>query len=686
MDAPTMYPHLLAPLEVRGITLPNRVVMGAMHTRLEALESGPERVAAFYARRARGGVGLILTGGHSPVPEGDVDLTGQVLNDDADLAPHRLLTAAVHSAGGRILLQLLHAGRYAPHARCVAPSAIRARISRHEPRELTTAEAWETVAAYARAAALARQAGYDGVEVMGSEGYLISQFTASATNRREDEFGGGGEERNRFPIEVVRAVREALGEDGLLVYRISVIDLVEGGMDRAQTTALARGVVEAGADILNSGIGWHESAIPTIAGAVPRAAWREAVAAVARVVDVPVIASNRINHPQVAEELLEEGVCSLVSLARPLLADPDFVAKAAAGRADLITPCIACNQACLDHVFDGKPATCLVNPRAGRELDFPGDEPGGRVFGAAAGTGGAQRIAVVGGGPAGIAFALEAAARGHRVTLLEAQEHLGGQVDYARRIPAKSEFDGLLDHWRARLAKEGVQVRLATRATAAELAQGEWDHVAVATGVEPRVPEIPGADHPSVVDYATLLSGQVEAGQRVAILGAGGVGFDVAEYLVGERAESVEAAAFRQLWGVDASLSAPGGLTAPQPPAPPREVHMFQRTPGPLGTRLGRTTGWILKTRLGAAGVTMTGGVTYERIDDAGLHYRVDGTTRVLPVDTVVLATGQESAGGLAGELRDLGVPCSVVGGADVAGELDAVRAIRQATEVAATI
>ncbi|MDO5495144.1 MAG: NADPH-dependent 2,4-dienoyl-CoA reductase [bacterium] len=685
-----MYERLLAPLTVRGFTLPNRVVMGAMHTRLETLDRGPERLAAFYTRRVRGGVGLILTGGHSPTPEGAVDETALVLDDDADLAPHAHLTAAVHEAGGRILLQLLHAGRYAPHPGCVAPSPLRARISRHEPRELTTQEVWNLVAAYGRAARLAREAGYAGVEVMGSEGYLISQFTAPATNHREDEFGGSAERRNRFPLEVVRAVREGLG-DGLLVYRISAIDLVEGGMDREQTTALARGVEAAGADILNTGIGWHESAIPTIAGSVPRAAWGDAVREISHVVTAPVIASNRINHPDVAEDLLAEGTCQLVSLARPLLADPDFVAKAAAGTPELITPCIACNQACLDHVFDGLPATCMVNPRAGRELDFPGHAPAGRhthdhrAQHRPAPTG--RTVAVVGAGPAGIAFALEAADCGHTVTLFEAENHLGGQMDYARRIPTKPEFDALLDHWRARLAAAGVTVTTGHRVTAEELAAGTWDTIALATGVTPRCPEIEGAGHRSVVDYAHLLSGEATAGRRVAILGAGGVGFDVAEYLVGERESATDPATFRATWGVDESLTRPGGLTRPAPPSgEPREVHLFQRTPGPLGTRLGRTTGWILKSRLRAAGVTFHGGVTYLRIDDDGLHFQQDGATRVLAVDTVVLATGQESENRLAEDLRRLGRDPIMVGGADVAAELDAVRAIRQATEAAARL
>jgi len=669
MTDTSRHPHLLAPLRVAGVTLPNRMVMGAMHTRLETLDRPTERLAAFYAERARGEIGLILTGGHSPVPEGVMDEGGLVLNRPEQLAEHRHITEAVRAAGSHIVLQILHAGRYAKVPDCVAPSALKARINRFTPRALSTDEVWDTIAAFARSAELAEQAGYAGVEIMGSEGYLINEFTSALTNQRQDAFGGDAERRLRLPVEVLKAARARVGPGFMLIYRISAIDLMDGGMTGAEVATLARAAEAAGADVINTGIGWHEAGVPTIAAAVPRAAWVAAVRNVKQAVRIPVMASNRINLPDVAESLLASGAADLVSMARPLLADADFARKTRQGRADEINPCIACNQACLDHIFTERVASCLVNPRAGRELDWarsPAAAP--------------RRVAVVGGGPAGMAFALNAAERGHAVTLYEAEAELGGQLNMARQVPGKSEFNEMLRYFRGALARAGVRLRLGTRASAEQLAREGFEHVVLATGVRPRRPDIAGLDHPTVLSYVDVLARGAPVGERVAILGAGGIGFDVAEFLLGDPAESTEAAVFMDRWGVDAGLRSPGGLKAPAWQAPRRQVHMFQRKAESLGRQLGKSTGWILKARLREAGVRMTGGVHYEAIDDAGLHYRVDGQARVLPVDTVVLCTGQEPLRELQAELAAHGIGAELIGGADVAGELDAKRAIEQAT------
>jgi 2,4-dienoyl-CoA reductase (NADPH2) len=682
----TACPHLLAPLRVGPLTLPNRTVMGAMHTRLETLDRPLERLAAFYAARAVGGTGLILTGGFAPCPEGAMEPDAPVFDRPEQLAEHRPIVEAVHRAGGRILLQILHAGRYARLPGCVAPSEGRARINRFAPRALSSDEVAQTVAAFGRTAALAREAGYDGVEVMGSEGYLLNEFTCAATNRREDAYGGGFEARLRFPLEVIAAVRASLGSDRVLAYRLSALDLVPGGMTGQETAEFARRVQAAGADLINTGIGWHEAAVPTIAAAVPRAAWLAAVRNVKRAVSIPVMASNRINTPEVAEALLAEGDADLVSLARPLLADPAFVRKAAAGRSAEIAPCIACNQACLDHIFTGRTATCLVNPVAGRELDLadrlaaPADPP--------------RRIAVVGGGAAGLAFATAAAARGHRITLFEAGERLGGQLLLAQRVPGKAEFTGLLSHWEALLARQRVEVRLNHRVETSELGAEHFDEVVLASGVRPRRPDLPGVDHPRVLSYADVLSGAVTPGERVAILGAGGIGFDVAAFLTGDSEEALDAPTFWRRWGIDASLAQPGGLLAEgagaAAPAPRRQVTLLQRSPGTLGRTLGRTTGWILKAQLERAGVAMIGGAQYERIEDAGtglrLHLRVDDQPHVLSVDHIVLCTGQESQHELLAALTAAGHETHRIGGAASADGLDAQRAIEQATRLAAAL
>jgi 2,4-dienoyl-CoA reductase (NADPH2) len=588
------------------------------------------------------------------------------------LDEHRAITSAVHAAGGKIAMQIVHSGRYAKHDLCVGPSAARARINPIAPRVLRTEEVWQTVADFAHTATLAREGGHDGVEIMGSEGYLINEFTAPFTNDRKDEFGGSFDNRVRFALEVIRAIRRAVGRDFIIVYRISAVDLVDGGMDHKEVAQLARLVQEAGANIINTGIGWHESGVPTIAAPVPRATWAYAIANVKQAVDIPVIGSNRINTPEGAEDLLATRVCDLVSMARPMLADPDFAKKVRLGVPEQINTCIACNQACLDRIFTEQTATCLVNPRAGREIEFS-DAPAAKPL----------RVAVVGGGPAGMAFAVNAAERGHRVSLFEAAPELGGQLNLARVVPGKNEFNEMLRYFRTRLQALQVDVRLKTSPSAAQLAD-DFDQIVVATGVRPRIPELQGVDHPKVVSYVDILSGRKQAGERVAVIGAGGIGFDVSEFLVGDHEESLSPQRFLQAWGVDPAMSTPGGLAPPAPAErPPRQVTMVQRKDEPLGRRLGKSTGWILKAKLKKAQVQMIQGATYTAVDDAGLHYLVNGQPKLLAVDTVVLCAGQESERGLFDELKARNAPVTVIGGADVAAELDALRAIEQATRLA---
>ncbi|GAB4477020.1 MAG: NADPH-dependent 2,4-dienoyl-CoA reductase [Burkholderiaceae bacterium] len=673
----TVHPRLLSPLDLGFLTLRNRIVMGAMHTRLETLDRPVERLEAFYAARARGETGLILTGGFAPNAEGLIEPGAPLLDREGGLDEHCAICDAVHREGGRIALQILHAGRYARVPECVAPSPIKARINRYTPRALSTAEVWRTIEDFARTAALARAAGYDGVEIMGSEGYLINEFTAPATNQRTDDFGGSFDNRARFPVEIVKAVRKACGDDFLLIYRISSIDLVEGGLPAEQIAELARRVEQAGANLLNTGIGWHESPVPTIAASVPRAAWTFAIRRVKQAVSIPVIASNRINDPDVAEALLARGEADLVSMARPLLADPDFARKVRLGRADEIATCIACNQSCLDRIFTEQPATCLVNPRAGREIEFA-DAPAARP----------KRIAVVGAGCAGMAFAVNAAERGHRITLYEAADSLGGQLNLAKVVPGKSEFGELLRYFRVRLERLGVQVRLGVRADAdALLAEGS-EEIVLATGVKPRVLAIPGIDHPKVVSYADVLSGATHVGERVAIVGAGGIGFDVAEYLLGDPDESRVPDAFFAAWGVDAGVRAGGlhGHALDRPRSRKRKVTMLQRRTDKLGASLGKTTGWILKARLREAGVEMISGAGYTAIDDRGLHYRIDGEQRLLAVDHVVICAGQESDRALYEALIARGAKPCLLGGARLAAGLDAARAIDEGTRLAVAI
>ncbi|MFD6908480.1 FAD-dependent oxidoreductase [Streptomyces sp. NPDC058726] len=668
------YPHLLSPLDLGFTTLPNRVLMGSMHVGLEEAEGGFSRMAEFYAARARGGVGLIVTGGIAPNDEGRPYEGGARLTTEAEADQHRVVTAAVHDEGGRIAMQILHFGRYAYHRDLVAPSPLQAPISPFEPRELTEADIERTIGDYVRAARLARRAGYDGVEIMGSEGYLINEFIARQTNHRTDRWGGSYENRMRFPVEIVRRVREAVGEDFIVIYRLSMLDLVPGGSTLDEVITLARAVEAAGATIINTGIGWHEARIPTIATSVPRGAYTWVTKRLMGEVSVPLVTTNRINTPELAERLLAEGTADMVSMARPMLADPDFVAKAADGRPEAINTCIGCNQACLDHTFSGQITSCLVNPRACHETELVLSPTRRR-----------KRVAVVGAGPAGLACAVSAAERGHDVTLFDAGSEIGGQLNVARKVPGKQEFDETLRYFRTRLAELAVGLRLDTRVTADDVAG--HDEIVVATGVSPRLPDIPGVDHPSVLGYLDVLRDGAPVGDRVAILGAGGIGFDVAEFLTdgGDKAHEDPETYFRQ-WGVDLDYRAPGGLAAPERPAPPRTVHLLQRKTSKVGAGLGKTTGWIHRTELRHRGVTMVPGVRYDRIDDAGLHLTVDGESTVLEVDTIVLCTGQEPRRDLYDTLLAAGRPVHLIGGADVAAELDAKRAIKQGTELAAAL
>ncbi|WP_420078955.1 FAD-dependent oxidoreductase [Streptomyces sp. JL4002] len=674
MSSQSRYPHLLSPLDLGFTTLPNRVIMGSMHTGLEEHEGGFERLAAFYAERARGGAGLIVTGGIAPNDAGRPFEGGSRLTTEEEAAEHRVITDAVHAEGGKIAMQILHFGRYAYHKDLVAPSALQAPISPFVPNELTDAEVEQTVEDFVRAARLAKLAGYDGVEIMGSEGYLINEFIAAATNRRTDRWGGSYENRVRFPLEIVRRTREAVGEDFILVYRLSMLDLIPGGSTLDEVVHLAKEIEAAGATIINTGIGWHEARIPTIATSVPRGAYTWVTKRLMGAVSVPLVTSNRINTPEKAEEILADGRADLVSLARPFLADADFVAKAEAGRPETINTCIGCNQACLDHTFSGKITTCLVNPRACHETEL-----------VLSPTKLKKRVAVVGAGPAGLACAVSAAERGHAVTLFEASGHIGGQLDVARRIPGKEEFEETIRYFGTQLTAHDVDVRLDTRADVETLR--DYDEVVVATGVTPRTPDIEGVDHPSVVSYLDVLRDGAPVGERVAVLGAGGIGFDVAEYLTdsGEGAAQDPEVYFRH-WGVDTAYTGPGGLTAPERPAPPRSVHLLQRKTTKVGAGLGTTTGWIHRAELKHRGVVSVAGASYDCIDDEGLHITVGGEQRLVPADTVVLCTGQEPRRDLYEALRAAGVEAHLIGGADVAAELDAKRAIRQGTELAARL
>ncbi|MUL75556.1 NADPH-dependent 2,4-dienoyl-CoA reductase [Mycolicibacterium sp. CBMA 226] len=675
MTAPhsTPYPNLLSPLDLGFTTLRNRVVMGSMHTGLEDRARDTGKLAEYFAERARGRVGLIITGGYAPNRTGWLLPFAAEMLSSSDARRHRRITTAVHAEGGKILLQVLHAGRYAYHPLSVSASSIKAPINPFRPRALRDVEG--TINDFVRCALLAREAGYDGVEIMGSEGYLLNQFLAPRTNKRTDAWGGTPEKRRRFPVEIVRRTREAVGHDFIICYRMSMADYVEDGQTWEEILTLATEIEAAGATVINTGIGWHEARVPTIVTSVPNSAFVDISNAVAQHVTIPVVASNRINMPQSAEQILADGAVQLISMARPLLSDPDWVRKAQHDAADEINTCIACNQACLDHAFVHKTVSCLLNPRAGHETTL--------VLGKTRTT---KRVAVVGAGPAGLATAVTAAQRGHDVTLFEAGDHIGGQFDLARRIPGKEEFNETLRYYTTMLAKHRVDVRLSTRASADELSG--YDDVVLATGVTPRMPAIPGIDHPMVLSYAEAITG-APVGKRVAVIGAGGIGFDVSEFLTVDESPTLNLKEWRAEWGIADGGDSRGGLATPIPLPPAREVYLLQRTKGAQGRGLGKTSGWVHRATVKAKGVQQLSGVNYEKIDDAGLHitFGPDRTgARVLEVDNVVICAGQESVRDLEESLRQAGIAPHIIGGAAVAAELDAKRAIRQGTELAAKL
>lgn len=672
------YPTLLTPLDLGFTQLRNRVLMGSMHTGLEEEKGGFDKLAAFYAERARGGVGLIVTGGIAPNLRGRLVPHGSQLSFPWQVSKHKKVTSAVHQEGGKIALQILHAGRYAYHPFSLAPSALKAPISPFKPRAMSERQIRGTIRDFAATAALAKAAGYDGVEVMGSEGYLINQFICERTNKRTDGWGGSSENRMRFPVEIVRAIRERVGTDFIIIFRLSMLDLVEQGSTLEEVIALGKALEAVGVTLINTGIGWHEARIPTIATSVPRGAFSWVTAELKKHLKVPLITTNRINTPEVAERILAGGEADMVSMARPFLADPEFVIKAAENRADEINTCIACNQACLDHVFKQKRASCLVNPRACFETEL--------TFGRVPQP---KKLAVVGAGPAGLAFACYAAERGHQVSLFDQASEIGGQFNFAKQIPGKEEFHETLRYFAKRLEKCGVELYLGQRQSAESLLGGGFDEVILATGIRPRTPNIPGIEHPKVMSYLDVLRDHKPVGQKVAVIGAGGIGFDVAEYLVEKKVET-DADGHRdhwlKEWGIDKQLGERGGLTAPEIDVPERQIWLLQRKESKVGDGLGKTTGWIHRTVLKNRKVQMLSGVQYLGIDDEGLHIQVGESKQCLPVDQVIVCAGQEPLKELQAGLQAAGKPVHIIGGADVAAELDAKRAIRQGAELAAII
>ncbi|AYA42044.1 NADPH-dependent 2,4-dienoyl-CoA reductase [Xenorhabdus nematophila] len=667
------YPHLLAPLDLGFTTLKNRVLMGSMHTGLEEHPDGTRRLAQFYAERAAGGVALIVTGGIAPNPQGVVAAGASVLNSEDSLPHHKFITDAVHQAGGKIALQILHTGRYSYQKNLVAPSAIQAPINPFMPREMSDEDIRQTINDFARCAQLAQQAGYDGVEIMGSEGYLINQFLVARTNHRQDKWGGSFENRMRFALEIVNAVRTMTGEHFIIIYRLSMLDLVEDGSDWQEIEQLALEIEKAGASIINTGIGWHEARIPTIATMVPRAGFSWVTQKLMGKVSIPLITTNRINDPQVAEQILSEGCADMVSMARPFLADAEFVLKAEQNRADEINTCIGCNQACLDRIFVGKLTSCLVNPRACHETELiaePATAP--------------KTIAVIGAGPAGLSFAITAANRGHHVTLFERDGQIGGQFNIAKQIPGKEEFHETLRYFDRQLALNGVEVRLNHTTTAEQLSS--FDEIILATGITPRTPDIDGINHEKVLTYLDVLKHKRQIGKRVAIIGAGGIGFDTAEYLSQSgQSTSLSSHAFSHEWGIDQTIKHRGGLCpeGTQVERSPRKIYLLQRKDSKVGDGLGKTTGWVHRASLSMRGVTMLNSVQYVKIDDQGLHIRRGDEQQCLEVDHVIICAGQEPLKALYQPLQAMGKNVHIIGGADVAAELDARRAIDQGTRLA---
>ncbi len=671
------YPHLLKPLDLGFTTLKNRVLMGSMHIGLEEAPQGYERMAAFYAERAKGDVGLIVTGGVSPNDDGVVFSHGTKLDTVEEAEKHKVITQAVHEAGGKIAMQILHTGRYSYQANNVAPSAIQAPINPIKPKALSSAEVQQTIDDFANCAKLAQYAGYDGVEIMGSEGYLINEFIAARTNHRDDEWGGSYENRIRFPIEIVKRTRALVGENFIIIYRLSMLDLVEGGSSFDEVVQLAKEIEKAGATIINTGIGWHEARIPTIATKVPRAAFTWVTEKLKGEVSIPLITSNRINTPEMAEHVLASGHADMVSMARPMLADAEFVLKASEGRSDEINTCIGCNQACLDHIFSMKVATCLVNPRACYETELIFKEAQVK-----------KNIAVIGAGPAGLSFAVYAADRGHQVKVYEASHQIGGQFNIAKTVPGKEEFYETLRYFSRQIElRPNIELVLNHQATYEELSQANFDEIVVATGVTPRQLQFEGIDHPKVLSYLQVLKERVPVGQRVAIIGAGGIGFDTAEYLTHEgESGSLNPEKFYEEWGIDTQYEHVGGLKQSKVEASEREIYLLQRKTAAVGAGLGKTTGWIHRTGLKNRQVKMFAGVQYDKVDDQGLHITIDGKPSVLEVDHVVICAGQESFTAMYDQLKTDGKNVHLIGGAKEAGELDAKRAIRQGAELAATL